>query len=109
MSNHDAPEGDCPPTNCSADEVFPLPWSYDCPRGKEATVYDADSRRVGFFSGADAQTRAAIITRAVNGYEKAMVLLREAADHIDTYDDGMAGWKDEAATILQNDRGHPPR
>jgi len=29
-------------------------------------------------------------------------LLREAADHIETYDDGMAGWKDRASILLEN-------
>ena len=53
---------------CSADEVFPLPWSYDCPRGKEATVYDANSGMVCFIRGDDAQTRAAVIVEAVNNY-----------------------------------------
>jgi hypothetical protein len=87
---------------CSANEVFPLPWAYDCPREKEAKIYDADSRMVIFISGENARARAAIIVSAVNGYEKAMDLLYEAADHIDSYDEGMAGWKDEASNILHN-------
>jgi len=29
-------------------------------------------------------------------------LLRDAADHIESYDDGMAGWKDRASILLDN-------
>ena len=29
-------------------------------------------------------------------------LLRDAADHIETYDDGMAGWIDRASILLDN-------
>jgi hypothetical protein len=29
-------------------------------------------------------------------------LLRDAADHIETYDDGMAGWKERASLLLDS-------
>jgi hypothetical protein len=63
-----AHDGDSSSSELLVDEVFPLPWSYDCPRGKESTVYDADSCMVCFISGNDAQTRAAVIVEAVNSY-----------------------------------------